>query len=228
MLKTSKNYIIAIDGPSATGKSTTAKILANKLSIVYIDTGAMYRAVAYYFASNNIETNEENIKKYMDEINIKLKYEKECLKVFLNDEDVTQKIRTSDMSMAASDVSKIAYVREKLVDMQRKLGKVSSSVMDGRDIGSVVFPDADLKVYLDADCKVRAKRRKKDLEKVGQIMSINDIEQDIQKRDMQDMNRKNSPLIKTDDAIYIDTTNMSVEEVVDYIILLLKSKNIKI
>lgn len=221
-----KKYVIAIDGLSATGKSSVAKKIANRLSIVYVDTGAMYRTCAYYFITNHIEISEENAVKHMNEIDIKLSYNDGSMAIFLNNEDVTDKIRTSEISMGASNISKIAYVREKLVDMQRKVGENSSVVMDGRDIGSVVFPNADLKVYLDADSKVRAIRRKRDLEKIGQHLSIEEIEEDIKKRDFQDMNRENSPLIKVKDAVAIDTTDMSVEDVVNYIINLLKEKGI--
>lgn len=226
MEKHHKKYIIAIDGPSATGKSTTAKLLAKRLEIVYVDTGAMYRACAYYFITKNIEISEENAKKYMEDIDIKLNYIDGSIVVLLNDEDITNKIRTAEMSMGASDISKIGYVRERLVYMQRKMGENTSIVMDGRDIGSVVFPNADLKVYLDADSKVRAVRRKKDLEKIGQKLSLEEIQEDIEKRDSQDMNRENSPLVKVEDAILIDTTYMSVKEVAEYMIVLLKDKGI--
>lgn len=226
MEKPVKKYIIAIDGPSATGKGSTAKLLAKQLSIVYVDTGAMYRACAYYFITNNIEINEENTKEYMDKIDVKIDYIDANLVVILNNIDITKYIRTPEISMGASNISKICYVRDRLVDMQRKMGQNISIVMEGRDIGSVVFPDADLKVYLDADTKIRAIRRKKDLEKLGQCLTLEQVEQDIQKRDFQDMNRENSPLVKAPDAILIDNTNMSVEEVADRIIELLKEKNI--
>lgn len=226
MEKLQKKYAIAIDGPSATGKGSTAKLLAKKLSIVYVDTGAMYRSCAYYFITNNIEINEDNAKKHMDEINIKLDYIDGKIVVLLNNEDITSKIRTPEMSMGASNISKIGYVRERLVDMQRKLGDNDSIVMEGRDIGTVVFPDAELKIYLDADVKVRAARRKKDLEKIGQHLSLEEVEKDIEKRDSQDMNRCHSPLCMADDAILIDNTHMSVEEVAERIIELLKEKKI--
>ena len=186
----------------------------------------MYRACAYYFITNNIEINEENAKKYMDKIDVKIDYIDANLVVILNNIDITKYIRTPEISMGASNISKICYVRDRLVDMQRKMGQNISVVMEGRDIGSVVFPDADLKVYLDADTKIRAIRRKKDLEKLGQCLTLEQVEQDIQKRDFQDMNRENSPLVKAPDAILIDNTNMSVEEVADRIIELLKEKNI--
>ena len=221
-----KKYIIAIDGPCATGKSNTAKLLAKRLSITYVDTGAMYRACAYYFITNNIEINEENAKKHMDEVDIKLNYINDRIIVTLNNVDITCKIRTPEMSMGSSNISKIGYVREKLVDMQRKMGENVSVIMDGRDIGSVVFPYADLKVYLDADSKIRAVRRKKDLEKMGEKHSLKEIEHDMKKRDYQDMNRDHSPLIKAKDAILIDNTNMSVQEVADYIMVILKDKGI--
>lgn len=226
MEKLQKKCIIAIDGPGATGKSTTAKRLAKRLSLIYVDTGAMYRASAYYFITNNIEINEKNAKKHMNDIDIKLDYLGGDIVVLLNGQDVTDKIRTPEISMGASNISKIAIVREKLVNLQRKMGENISIVMDGRDIGSVVFPDADLKVYLDGDKKVRALRRQKDLEKIGQIVPIEKIEEDIEKRDTQDMNREVSPLVKVEDAILIDTTYMSVNDVVEYIITLLKEKKI--
>lgn len=226
MEKPIKKYVIAIDGPSATGKGSTAKLLARLLSIVYVDTGAMYRACAYYFITNNIEINDENAKKHMDEIDVKIDYKDSNLVVLLNGLDITKYIRTPEMSMGASDISKICYVRDRLVDMQRKMGQDTSIVMEGRDIGSVVFPNADLKVYLDADSKVRAMRRKKDLEKLGQCLTLEEVQKDVEKRDFQDMNRENSPLVKASDAILIDTTDMSVEEVADRIIELLKEKNI--
>lgn len=226
MEKHIKKYVIAIDGPSATGKGSTAKLLAKRLSIVYVDTGAMYRACAYYFITNSIEINEENAKKHMDEIDVKIDYIDSNLVVLLNGLDITKYIRTPEISMGASDISKICFVRDRLVDMQRKMGNNTAIVMEGRDIGSVVFPNADLKVYLDADSKVRAMRRKKDLEKLGQCLTLEEVHKDVEKRDFQDMNRENSPLVKVSDAILIDNTNMTVEEVADRIIELLKEKNI--
>jgi len=224
--KLQKKYIIAIDGPSATGKSVTAKLLSKELSITYVDTGAMYRACAYYFITNNIEINEENANEYMKDIDIKLNYSDGNIIILLNNVDVTNKIRTPEMSMGASNISKIACVRTRLVDMQRKMGENTSLVMDGRDIGSVVFPNADLKIYLDGDCKVRAQRRKRDLEKIGEHVLLEEIEKDMCTRDDQDKCRINSPLIKVEDAILIDTTNMSVKEVAGRILILLKDKGI--
>ena len=221
-----KKYIIAIDGPSATGKSCTAKLIARKLSILYVDTGAMYRACAYYFITHNIEINDENAKKHMQEIDIKLNYIDGKIIVLLNNQDITKEIRTPEISMGASNISKICYVREKLVNMQRDMCKDSSVVMDGRDIGSVVFPNADIKVYLDGDIKIRTLRRKKDLEKIGEHHSLEEIEKDMKKRDFQDMNREHSPLIKVEDAILIDTSYTTVEEVADHIMVILKEKGI--
>lgn len=226
MEKEEKRFIIAIDGPSATGKGSTAKQLANRLSILYLDTGAMYRAAAYYFISNDIKITEENARIYMDQLDINISCTDNKIKVVLNNDDITEYIRTNQISMGASDISKIEYVRERLVAMQRKMAKNISMVLEGRDIGSVVFPNADLKVYLDADPKVRAARRQKDLEKLGQYCSIDEVQSEMEKRDFQDSNRKNSPLVKTKDAILIDNTNMSVNEVVNYIIKLLYDKNI--
>lgn len=226
MEKSQKKYIIAIDGPCATGKSTTAKIIAKKLGIVYVDTGAMYRACAYYFISNNIEINEENAIKHMKEINIELGCSHGNTMVCLNNVCVTSFLRSHDMSMGASNISKIPYVRDIMVDLQRKLCTDNSIIMDGRDIGTVVFPNADIKVYLDADCKIRAVRRKNDLLKIGQDISLEEVEADVCRRDAQDKNRDYAPLKVADDAVVIDTGYLSVEEVADIIIQMCKDKNL--
>ena len=224
MDKLEKKYIIAIDGPSATGKSVLAKELARRLNILYIDTGAMYRALGYFFVSNNIELTDENIEKYLDEIDIKLEYKDLAIRVYLNNEEITNKIRTEQISMAASDVSKNKKVREKLVKMQRDMAGKESVVLEGRDTTSVVFPNADLKLFLTATPEIRAIRRKKDLEKKGQIIGIDEVKESLLKRDLQDSTRKESPLIKVEDAIEIDTTNLTNDETVDMVIKLLKER----
>lgn len=224
MENSNKKYIIAIDGCAATGKSVLAKGIAKKLNILYIDTGAMYRAAGLYFLERNLEFNDENIKENIENIDIRLEYEKETTKVFLNDVEVTDRIRTSEASMAASDVSKFLPVREKLVELQRKMAESSNVVLEGRDIGTVVFPNATLKIFLSATADIRAIRRQRDLAKKGEIKDIDTIREDLLKRDLQDSTRKESPLRKAEDAIEIDTTSLTNDETVDMVIEMLKER----
>lgn len=224
MDKTDKKYIIAIDGAAATGKSVLAKELAKRLDILYIDTGAMYRALGYFFVSNNIEITDENIEKYLDDIDIKLKYKDLIIRVYLNNEEITDKIRTEEISMAASDVSKNKKVREKLVKMQRDMAGKESVVLEGRDTTSVVFPNADIKLFLTATPQIRAIRRKRDLEKKGQIVDLDEIKESLLKRDLQDSTRKESPLVKVKDAVEIDTTNLTNDETADMVIKMLNER----
>lgn len=224
MIKLDKKVVIAIDGGAATGKSVLAKGIAKKLGILYIDTGAMYRGVGYYFLSNNIELTEENIQNNLNLIDIKLKYldgETICI---LNNEDITDKIRTEEVSMAASNVSKNKLVREKLVYLQRKMAGNESVVLEGRDVTTVVFPDATLKIFLTASIDIRALRRKRDLEKKGENVDIEKVKEALQKRDLQDSTRKESPLKKAEDAVEIDTTGLTNEITVDKVIELLKER----
>ena len=224
MTKLDKKFIIAIDGAAATGKSVLAKQLAKELNILYIDTGAMYRTVGYFFVSNDIVINKENIEKNLKNIDISLKYTNGESLVYLNGKDVSQEIRTEKVSMAASDVSKFKLVREKLVDMQRKMSQGQSVVLEGRDISTVVFPNADLKIFLTASIDVRASRRKLDLEKKGEFLEINEIKKSLEKRDLQDSTRLESPLIKSKDAIEIDTTNLTNDKTVMKVIDLLRER----
>lgn len=219
-----KKYIIAIDGPSAAGKSVLAKQISKRLGITYIDTGAMYRAAALYFLNNNLEINEENISKVIDNININLKHIDNDLKVFLNEEDVTLSIRENRASMGASNVSKFKQIRDKMVSLQREMGNDMNVVLDGRDIGTVVFPNADLKIFLTASVEVRAARRKRDLESKGEIYDIEEIKKEIIARDLQDTTRKESPLKKAEDAIEIDTSSLTIEETTNKVIDLLKER----
>ena len=207
-----KKISIAIDGPSAAGKSSIAKIVAKKLGYVYIDTGAMYRCVGYYCLQNNIDLNNEtavsailkNIKITMDSNN----------RVYLNEHDVSDQIRQDEVSMSASLVSSYQDVREFLVKQQRKMSNVGGVILDGRDIGTVVLPDAKLKIYQNASVETRAKRRFLENKKRGLSADLETIKKDIEQRDYQDMNRKISPLKKADDAIVLDTSNLSIDEVV--------------
>lgn len=202
---------IAIDGPAGSGKSTIAKKLASKLNIEYIDTGAMYRALAYYMNQNNLSL--EELKINMETLNIEFKEEK----TFINGKDISDFIRTNEISSLASKISKDKDIREKLVDLQRKLADKVSCVMEGRDITSVVLKDAEYKFYLDANSKVRAIRRKNDLKGKDKDISLDKLIEEIEERDLRDKTRENSPLKLTEDSIYIDTSYMDVDKVVDKI-----------
>lgn len=216
-----KNNNIAIDGPAGAGKSTIAKLIAKKLNYIYIDTGAMYRAFGLYFLKNNVDiTNEEEVNKLISQIDVELSYNGSEQKIILNGDDVTNKIRTEEVSQAASIVSSYKLVREKLVKLQQNLASTKDVVMDGRDIGTVVLPNANVKVYLTASVEERAKRRYKELLEKGQKVILEDIEKDITERDYRDMHRENSPLIKAEDAILIDSSKMTIDEVVNEIIKL--------
>lgn len=203
---------IAIDGPAGSGKSTIAKKVAKKLGIEYIDTGAMYRALAFYMNENNLSIQE--LKNEMDLINIEFKKER----TFINGKDISDFIRTNEISSLASKVSKDKEIREKLVDLQRKLADKVSCVMEGRDITSVVLKDAEYKFYLDANPMVRAKRRLNDLKGKDSKITLDELIAEIEERDKRDKTRENSPLQITKDSNYIDTSEMTVEDVVNKIL----------
>ena len=207
-----KTYKIAIDGPAGVGKSSTAKIVAKKLSFIYVDTGAMYRAVGVYCIKNNLQP--EDVVPHLDNINIEIKYEDETQKVYLNGEDVTREIRTPEGSIYASKVAVIKEVRVKLVSMQQKMGETTNVVMDGRDIGNRVFPDADIKIFLTASCEERAKRRYEELNKT---VPYDEILEDIKFRDHNDSTREIDPLRPASDAVLIDNSDLTLEETVDKI-----------
>ena len=215
-------YNIAIDGPAGAGKSSIAKALSKKLGFIYIDTGAMYRAVALFFLENGIKDSSDNeIDKLLDKLDINIKYTDGEQRVFLNNVDVSDKLRQEEIGKLASRFSAVKSVREKLVALQRKLAKKENVIMDGRDIGTVVLPNADLKIYLSAGSKVRAKRRYLELVEKGFGKTALDekaIENEIIKRDEADMNREISPLKKAEDAYYMDTSDMTFNEVVSKIL----------
>ena len=217
---------IAIDGPAGAGKSSIAKALSKRLGYIYIDTGAMYRAVALFFVENNVsDGTDSRIESLLEKLEISIKYEDGAQKVILNGEDITGKLRLEEIGKLASKFSAIGSVREKLVALQRKLAQKENVVMDGRDIGTVVLPNADLKIYLSASSKVRAKRRYLELLEKGQTdLDINDIEDEIIKRDEADMNREISPLKQADDAYYLDSSDMTLEEVVSKILSMVKEE----
>ncbi len=207
-------YKVAIDGPSGAGKSTIAKELAVKLGIDYIDTGAMYRAIGYKMLKENIDgTNNAQLSQLLSETEIDFK----CGSIYLDGDIIDSYIRTPEISKMASNCSAIGIVREKLVDLQRKMGNSKSVIMDGRDIGTNVFPDADYKFFITASSEERARRRYNEMIEKGQSVSYDRILEDIKNRDHNDSTRELNPLKKADDAVEIDTTEMSINEVVNYI-----------
>ena len=206
--------IIAIDGPAGSGKSTIAKLIAEDLELVYLDTGAMYRLVTLKALNEGILGNDglnelEKIKKLLDNLNIDIRENG----FYLDDVDVSEEIRKPIISENVSDIAAIREVREKMVDLQRKFSKSKNVILDGRDIGTVVFPNADLKIFLVADAKERAKRRYKELVEKGENVEIEEIYDNILKRDKIDSTRKESPLKKAKDAVEVDTTFKSIKEV---------------
>ena len=212
------SYNIAIDGPAGAGKSTIAKIVAERLSFIYIDTGAMYRAIAIYFIDNEVNLDDdEEIINACSNIDISIKYEGGVQQVILNGENVTSRLRDEEVGRMASICSVFAPVREKLVKLQQSLAAKEDVVMDGRDIGTVVLPNANVKVYLTASSKARAKRRYLELTQKGISCNIEEIEEEIIERDKRDMERKISPLRKAEDAVLVDSSNLSIEEVVEAI-----------
>ncbi len=205
---------IALDGPSGSGKSTVAKKLSSKLNILYLDTGAMYRATALKALSLNIDTfDEEGVKSFIDNINLEIKYIDGTQHTYLDGENVSEKIREPHVSMAASNISSLKCVRLKMVDMQRAIASKMSCVLDGRDIGSFVLPNADFKFYITASVDVRADRRFKELTLKGHKVDFNELKKEIEQRDYNDRTREFSPLVKAQDAIEIDTSFMNIEQV---------------
>ncbi len=220
-----KNYSIAIDGPAGAGKSTIAKLIAKKLGYIYIDTGAMYRAMGLYLSQNKISlSDDEQIAWACENVDISITFENEVQQVILNGENVNGLIRTPEASLMASNCSALQPIREKLVELQQKLASTTSVVMDGRDIGTKVLPDADLKIYLTASTFVRAKRRFDEMVAQGQDCNLAEIESAIVDRDYRDMNRKHSPLRQADDAILLDSSDMSIDEVVNRVIQMFMEK----
>ncbi len=214
--------VIAIDGYSSCGKSTFAKSIAEELDYVYIDSGAMYRAVALYCLKKGIIMNDNSdikqVIKALKFIDIEFKFNRSAQKyeTFLNNENVEEDIRSVEVSEVVSLISKIKQVREKILVLQRRMGEKKGIVMDGRDIGTVVFPEAELKIFMTADVNVRAKRRYDELKEKGLKVSLDEIKKNIEQRDYQDANRKESPLAKAKDAIELDNSNMTVEEQMDW------------
>ncbi|WP_019039326.1 (d)CMP kinase [Psychroflexus tropicus] len=224
------SIVIAIDGHSSTGKSTVAKKLAKALEYKYVDTGAMYRAVTLFALRNGWihdgEVNTSQLISYLPEVNIDFEYNAENFSndVFLNGENVEQAIRSMEVSENVSFVAKIDEVREKLVQLQKEFGHEKGIVMDGRDIGSVVFPDAELKIFMTATAQIRAQRRFDELKSKGENIKYAEVLQNVKHRDDIDSNRKNSPLIQSDDAIKIDNSELSQEEQFNMILKLAEDR----
>ena len=208
-------YSVAIDGPAGAGKSTIAKLISREMGYIYVDTGAMYRAMAVYFSKNKVNPEDESaINEAVKNVNIKIEYQNGEQQVILNGENVTGLLRTEETGNMASKTSKYKEVRSKLVELQRELAKTTDVVMDGRDIGTTVLPDAFVKIYLTASSDARAKRRYDELVAKGEQCDLSAIKEDIEKRDYQDMHREISPLKQAEDAVLLDTSDMNIEHVV--------------
>lgn len=213
------SYNIAIDGPAGAGKSTIAKAAARKMNLIYVDTGALYRAMALFMVREKIDLRDtEAIIRKCREADITIRYEDGAQVVLLNGENVNAYLRTEEVGHAASFVSVIPEVREKLVELQKRLAAESDCIMDGRDIGTCVLPHADRKIYLTASSAVRAKRRYDELTAKGEDCELEKIQADIEERDYRDMHRETSPLKQAEDAVLVDTSDMTVEEVIDRIL----------
>lgn len=216
---------VAIDGPAGAGKSTVARGAAKKLGYIYVDTGALYRTVALSAQRNGVLGDKEKITDMLDSISVELRFdEKGEQRVYLNSEDVSLLIRTPEISMAASKVSQIPAVREFLLELQREIARKNNVIMDGRDIGTVVLPDADVKIFLFASPECRAERRYKELIEKGEDVKYEDVLKDVNERDYQDSHREIAPLKPTDDSIMADTTGKALEESVDMVVKMIEEK----
>jgi len=220
-------YKISIDGPSGAGKGCVAKGLSERLDVLNIDTGAMYRTLALYCIENNINVDDEKqVLSILEDVDIYLKNENSLVKAFLNDVDVSSKIRTEQVGFTAAKIAHIVDVREYMRENQRVMAENQNVVAEGRDIGSVVFPDADLKIFLTAEVETRAHRRYKDMLEKNKETTYDEVLEYIKQRDELDRTRKISPLVKTEDMVEIDNTNMSKEEVVERVLELIKEKGL--
>ncbi len=216
---------IAIDGPAGSGKSTIARILSHKLGFIYVDTGAMYRAIALYCLRQGLKPEEEEkIEHLLPQIEVSIAYEEGNQVVYLNGENVSDQIRTPQVSAMTSPVAAYGPVREKLLELQRRLARENDVVMDGRDIGTHVLPDAELKIYLTASVETRALRRYKELEEKGDKTPLSEIEESIRQRDERDMNREIAPLKQAEDAYFLDSSDLTIDEVVAKIEALVKER----
>lgn len=209
---------IAIDGPAGAGKSTIAKKLAEKMNYIYVDTGAMYRTIALFFLQKGVSGDDAGtIASMVDDIDIAITYEDGVQQLFLNGVNVTGQIRTAEVSRMASQTSAHGPVRKKLVELQRKIASENNVIMDGRDIGTAVLPNAEVKIYLTASSRVRAERRYREFLEKGTDMTLDEVEKEIIERDHQDMTRAISPLVQAEDAVLVDSSDMTLEEVIETI-----------
>lgn len=221
--------IIAIDGYSSCGKSTLAKSLAQKLGYVYMDTGAMYRAVSLYILRNNIPINDlqpKEIKEILNQIDIQFVWmeEKGSSETFLNGENVEREIRGKEVSEKVSEVAQIKTIRDRMIELQRKAGLHKGVVMDGRDIGTKVFPNAELKIFMTAEPEIRAERRFKELQLKGEEITLDEVKENIRHRDYNDTSRKENPLVKADDAIVLDNSHLTHEEQLNFVLELVTNQ----
>lgn len=222
------SFIVAIDGPAGSGKGTVTKLVGEKMELTYIDTGAMFRCIALKVLENNIAVDDqEGIKEILKSIDIELKHNQGKMIVLLNGEDVSLKIRTEEVSKNVSPISAIPFVREYLLNLQRKIAKEKDVIMEGRDIGTVVFPNADVKIYLDATAEERATRRVRQNEQLGIKSDYNTVLKEIKIRDERDSTREIAPLKKADDAILLDSTNLTIDQVVEKICTIIEQKKAK-
>ena len=224
-----KHFNIAIDGPAGAGKSTIARRAAGQLGFVYVDTGAMYRAMALYFLRKGINpADEEAVSRTCSEAEVSIRYQDGAQQVLLNGEDVSGQIRTEEVGKTASVVSAYMPVREKLMELQKELAARENVIMDGRDIGTCVLPQAPAKIYLTASVEVRALRRFRELTEKGEACDLEEIKKDIADRDWKDMHREHAPLKQAEDAVVVDSSQMTIDQVVEAILAVAKEKGLKI
>ncbi len=214
----SKKIIIAIDGPAGSGKSTAAKNIAQKLGFTYLDTGAMYRAITFLALRNGIAEDNSAVIELAREINLKLKFENGITRVFVDEEEVTEQIRSADVNAKVSDISKIPEVRTELVKIQKKLGNDGNIVAEGRDVTTVVFPNADLKIFLTATIDIRTKRRLREFQEMNFDITYDEVKENLERRDRIDSGREVSPLRKAEDAIEFDNSELTPEQDFNYLL----------